>query len=232
MNRKPNLDELESIIGYRFRNRAFLLQAVTHSSYKQEQGAPADYERLEFLGDAVLELSASEYLFARYPDEEEGALTRHRARMVCEPSLAYVAECMGYGQYVRFSAGEEKTGGRSRASILCDVCEAIIGAVYLDGGLDEARALIGRTVFSREAELPGERKKDSKTLLQEYVQQFGQNLPLYTVIAEEGQPHERSYTVELSYRNEVLSSGRGRSKKAAEQDAAETALTVLKQRKE
>ena len=221
----PELSELEAAIGYRFRKRELLEQAVTHSSRSGEEGGE-DYERLEFLGDAVLELLCSEYLFRRY-DWPEGRLTRRRAEMVCEASLAYVARTFGFGRFLRMSRGELKTGGRERSSILCDVTEAIIGAVYLDAGLEEARALTERLVFSREAELPGERKKDSKTLLQEFVQQSGPELPEYRVAAESGMPHERVFTVELYFRNELISTAEGRSKKQAEQAAAEQALEIL-----
>ncbi len=226
---QEELARLEEIIGYRFSDPCLLTEALTHSSYSGETGCGYDYERLEFLGDAVLELLSSEYLY-RSSSLSEGELTKRRARMVCEPSLAYVAGLYGYGGFLRLSVGEEKTGGRERSSILCDVTEAILGAVYLDGGLEEARRLVERTVFAHEASLPGERSKDAKTLLQEYVQQTGQELPCYTVTAEEGQPHERLFFVELSYKGEVLGSGQGKSKKAAEQDAAAKALTILQNR--
>ncbi len=231
MNGNMKADPLatfQQVIGYSFENPALLRQALTHSSYVGENSQPvSNYERLEFLGDAVLEVVTSEWLYHRY-NWPEGQLTRRRAQIVCEPSLAYVARKYGFGQYLYMNHGEEKTGGRDRSSILCDVVEAVIGAVYLDSSLEEARALIERLIFAHEKDLPSERIKDSKSALQEYLQAKGKGLPQYRIVAEEGQPHDRTFTVELYHEGKCVSQGIGKSKKEAEQAAAAEAMAVLR----
>ena len=147
---KIDYQELEEKIGYRFQNIELLKQALTHSSFQNEQriNRMGDYERLEFLGDAVLELVSSEFLFSAYPKLPEGELTKMRASMVCEPALAFCARDLELGKYLRLGRGEEMTGGRERDSIISDVCEAIIGAIYLDGGMENARKHINRFILS------------------------------------------------------------------------------------
>lgn len=224
------IEELQKILGYRFNDPGLLSQALTHSSYSREQAQRGsdvpDYERLEFLGDAVLELMTSELLFHRY-DWPEGKLTRQRARIVCEESLSYVAKMLGLPGYLILSHGEEKTGGRQRPSILCDIVESVIGAVYLDGGLEEARKLIGRILYDHLDEIPAVYGRDHKTVLQELLQGEGKEPPAYEVIREEGPPHARIFTVSLSIGEEVVSSASGHSKKQAEQNAALEAIGLL-----
>ena len=224
---EKQLDQFEGLIEYRFKNRKWLRQALTHSSYsKEQQQTVADYERLEFLGDAVLELCPSKMLFEKY-DWPEGKLTKTRAKIVCEASLSYVARALSFGEFILMSYGEEKTGGRDRDSILCDVVEAVIGAVYLDGGLDESWALIQRLLFSRLEEIPNQRQTDYKSALQELLQGKGKEKPEYKVVAEEGPPHDRVFITELWLDGKAMSRGEGKSKKQAAQQAAEKALKRL-----
>lgn len=228
---EQRLTEFEQILDYRFQNRKWLRQALTHSSYSREQQQKTeDYERLEFLGDAVLELCTSRMLFERY-DWPEGKLTKTRAKIVCEASLSYVARALSFGEFIVMSYGEEKTGGRSRDSILCDVMEAVIGAVYLDGGMEEAQNLIGRLIYSRLEEIPNRRQTDYKSMLQELLQGKGKEKPQYKVVAEDGPPHDRSFETELYLDGKAVCRGRGKSKKQAAQQAAETAVTLWKQGK-
>ncbi len=221
------LTEFENIIAYSFRQRRWLCQALTHSSYSQEQKKTPNYERLEFLGDAVLELCTSQMLFEKY-DWPEGKLTKTRAKIVCEASLSYIAITLSFGEFIVMNYGEEKTGGRERPSILCDVVEAVIGAVYLDGGMEEARALIERILYSRLEEIPDERQFDFKSTLQELLQGKGKEKPVYRVIAEEGPPHDRTFVSELWLEGKPICQGQGKSKKEAAQRAAEKALAMWK----
>ena len=224
---EKQLDRFEELIEYRFQNRKWLRQALTHSSYsKEQQQKVADYERLEFLGDAVLELCTSKMLFEKY-DWPEGKLTKTRAKIVCEASLSYVARALSFGEFILMSYGEDKTGGRDRDSILCDVVEAVIGAVYLDGGLDESWALIDRLLFSRLEEIPNQRQTDYKSALQELLQGKGKDKPDYKVVAEEGPPHDRIFITELWLDGKAVCRGEGKSKKQAAQQAAEKALKRL-----
>lgn len=221
------LTQFENIIAYSFRQRRWLCQALTHSSYSREQQRKvADYERLEFLGDAVLELCTSQMLFEKY-DWPEGKLTKTRAKIVCEASLSYVAKALSFGEFIVMNYGEEKTGGRERDSILCDVVEAVIGAVYVDGGMEQARALIDRILYSRLEEIPDERQTDFKSALQELLQGQGKEKPVYQVVAEEGPPHDRTFISELWLEGKAVCRGEGKSKKEAAQRAAEKALTIL-----
>lgn len=228
------LSEFETIIGYHFKNPELLKQALTHSSYSKEkmakkgQAVVEDYERLEFLGDAVLELATSRMLFDTY-DWPEGKLTRERARIVCESSLSFFARSLGYGDFLVLGFGEEKTGGRDRDSILCDMVESVIGAVYLDGGYEPASSLIQRLIFSRIKEIPDKKVRDHKTLLQEYLQGKGLEAPEYKVAEEIGPPHDRIFVIDLYLEGKKISTAQGKSKKKAEQVAAEEALSVLKQ---
>lgn len=221
------LAALEARIGYTFGDESLPRQALTHSSYHAENPGQPDYERIEFLGDAVLEVLCSEYLYRKYPAMTEGELTKRRAEIVCEPSLAFVARENGFDKLIRLGAGGEKTGERSRASILCDVTEAILGAVYLDGGLEAVRPIAQKLILDREEALPGQ-SKDAKSLLQEYVQQFGTDRPVYTTLSKEGKDNDPVFTVELSYKGETVCKASGRSKKEAEKEAARIALDILK----
>ncbi|MEY8235962.1 ribonuclease III [Lachnospiraceae bacterium 66-29] len=221
--------EFEEKIGYQFQDQSLLTQALTHSSYANERhlGKQADNERLEFLGDAVLEIVTSEFLFHRYPKHPEGELTRLRASMVCEPTLAFCTKEMELGKYLLLGKGEEQTGGRERKSILSDALEAVIGSIYLDGGFANAKEFIFRFVLN-----DIEHKQlfyDSKTILQELVQgNFSQELH-YHLLSEEGPDHDKKFVVEARIGTDVYGQGVGRTKKGAEQEAAYHTLLLLKE---
>ncbi len=222
------LQLLEERIGYRFRDVSLLKQALTHSSYTNEQkiNRQKHYERLEFLGDAVLELVSSEFLFHSHPDMPEGEMTKMRASMVCEPSLAFCARDLELGKFLLLGKGEESTGGRRRESITSDVMEAVIGAIYLDGGMEEARAFINRFILS---DLEDKQLfYDSKTNLQELVQGTLKKEIRYEAVGEYGPEHDKTFMVEVHIDGEKVGSGEGRTKKAAEQKAAYEALLKLK----
>ena len=222
------LKKLEAKIGYTFQDFSLLKQAMMHSSYTNEKHLPKYQcnERLEFLGDAVLELVSSEYLFLDSPRTPEGELTRARASMVCEPSLALCARDIGLGEYLLLGKGEETTGGRMRDSVTSDAMEALIGAVYLDGGLTNAKEFIHRFVFTDLED----RKLfyDSKTILQEIIQAKKTGTITYRLAGEEGPDHNKSFCVEVLIGGECFGQGRGRSKKAAEQQAAYEAILRLR----
>lgn len=223
--------ELEEKIGYKFENFDLLVNAMTHSSYANEHhiSYTGNNERLEFLGDAVLEVTSSEFLFHKYPDLPEGKLTKKRASMVCEPTLALCAREIPLGDYLLLGKGEEATGGRKRDSIVSDAMEALIGAIYLDGGFANAKEFINRFVLK-----DIENKQlfyDSKTTLQEIVQgQFEEDVR-YVLVKEEGPDHNKSFYVEAILGEKVLGQGCGHTKKAAEQQAAYCAIKKLKREK-
>lgn len=222
------LEELQDKIGYRFQNTDLLKQALTHSSFANEQkiNKLKDYERLEFLGDAVLELVSSEFLFRENPQMPEGQLTKLRASMVCEPALAYCANDIDLGSYILLGRGEEYTGGRYRSSITSDVMEAIIGAIFLDGGIENAKKHIYRFILS-----DLENKilfLDSKTILQEEIQKKKDAQLRYELIGESGPDHNKQFTVDAYLNDVLIGSGTGRTKKAAEQQAAYEALLKMK----
>ena len=222
------LRELEKKINYTFKNFALLKQAMMHSSYTNEKHLPKYRcnERLEFLGDAVLELISSEFLFKESPHTPEGELTKTRASMVCEPSLALCARDIGLGEYLLLGKGEEATGGRLRDSVTSDAMEALIGAVYLDGGFTSAKEFIHRFVLT-----DLEDKKlfyDSKTILQEMVQAEKGGRISYRLTGEQGPDHNKSFRVEVLIGEDVYGDGSGRTKKAAEQQAAYRAILKLR----
>lgn len=224
------LEVLEERIGYRFRDRTLLRQALTHSSFTNEQkiNRTKNYERLEFLGDAVLELVSSEFLFREHPEVPEGELTKQRASMVCEPSLAFCARDLELGKFMRLGKGEESTGGRDRDSITSDAMEAVIGAIYLDGGMTSAKRFIDRFVLS---DLEDKQLfYDSKSNLQELVQGKLKKDLHYELLEETGPEHNKSFRVAVHMGEEVLGEGQGRTKKAAEQQAAYRALLLLRER--
>lgn len=226
-----HLKDLEERIGYRFQETALLKQALTHSSFTNEQkiNKTRDYERLEFLGDAVLELVSSEFLFRTYPDVPEGELTKQRASMVCEPSLAFCARDLELGQFMLLGKGEEATGGRSRDSIISDAMEAVIGAIYLDGGIEPAKNFIDRFILS---DLEDKRLfYDSKSRLQELVQGELKKECEYELLEESGPEHNKTFRVSVYVGSECLGTGDGKTKKAAEQQAAYRALLCLRDRK-
>lgn len=222
------LEEFQERTGYRFANTALLKQALTHSSYANERHKKAfsDNERLEFLGDAVLEAVSSEFLYLHYPDMSEGDLTRLRAGMVCEPTLAYCSREICLGDYIMLGKGEEMTGGRQRKSVLSDAMEAVIGAIFLDGGFDAAKTFILAYIMT-----DIEHKRmfyDSKTMLQEVCQAQFKETVSYRLIREEGPDHAKSFTVEAFVGERILGQGIGHTKKAAEQEAAYHGLLLLK----
>lgn len=224
----PMIKDLENTIGYHFKDKTLLIRALTHSSYAHDQhiGAVNDYERLEFLGDAVLELVSSEFLYQNYPDSDEGYLSKLRASLVCEPTLAFCAEAIDLKKYIILGYGEEKTGGRERKSIISDVFEAVIGAMYLDGGLEPAKRHILKYVLT-----DIEHKKlyhDCKTALQEIVQGSHNDVKLeYELTGESGPDHNKTFEVEARLGDRVIGRGRGHSKKAAEQEAAYQGIKLL-----
>ncbi len=222
-------EELVKIIGYSFDDGELLIRALTHSSFANERtgGKHKDYERLEFLGDAVLELISSDYLFHKREDLPEGKLTKLRASMVCEPALAECARKIGLEEYILLGKGEEHTGGRDRDSIISDVMEAVIGAIYLDGGIDRAREFIYRFILN---ELDGETSiQDSKTTLQEMIQATGFKSFEYRMTDEKGPDHDKTFVAEAVLNGEVIGRGEGRTKKAAQQMAAGEAIRRLKE---
>ena len=219
------LEELEEKLGYYFHDRRLLEQALCHSSYANERHMDRllNNERLEFLGDAVLELATSEYLYLNYPEMPEGEATRTRASIVCEQTLALCARDLGLGTWLRLGKGEELTGGRERDSITSDAMEALLGAIYLDGGFANAKEFVHHFILN-----DIEHKKlffDSKTILQEQIQSETEEPLRYELIKEEGPDHNKRFTVTVSLGNDILGTGSGRTKKAAEQAAAYNALT-------
>ena len=220
------LKEFQEQIGYQFQNEGLLRQALTHSSYANEKHMRklSDNERLEFLGDAVLEIVSSEFLYHSYPNVSEGELTKKRASIVCEPTLALCTKEIHLGEYLLLGKGEEYTGGRERKSILSDALEAVIGAIYLDGGFANAKEFISKYILT-----DIEHKQlfyDSKTILQELVQGEHEQVT-YVLVDESGPDHNKSFTVEVILKGECISSGVGHTKKAAEQEAAYKALKRL-----
>jgi ribonuclease III len=230
-----DLSELEQATGITFRKKKLFQQAFTHTSYAHEKkgsdGIP-DNERLEFLGDAVLELVVSEYLFHRFPQMSEGELTRTRARVVCEPSLAFFAKELEFGRYVRLGKGEEMTGGRTRPSLLADVFEAFIGALFLDQGLDMVRRFLHCVVFPKVNEEWLANIMDAKSQLQEMVQQERLGPLEYRIVDMQGPAHDRHFVAEVYLEDKCLGKGAGRSKKEAEQQAASEALKNWKTQSE
>lgn len=222
--------EFENEINYIFKNKSLLKQALTHSSYAHEEKMNylKNNERLEFLGDAVLELTISHYLYENFPDMSEGDLTKFRANIVCEASLAKGATILNIGKYVLLSKGEEQTGGRTRASILSDVFEAVIGAIYLDSGINEAKNFI-MSVLERYIEDARNNFhiNDFKTHLQEFIQKTSKGNLKYNIIKEEGPDHNKIFTANVTHGNKILGSGKGKSKKEAEQKAAGVALQSI-----
>lgn len=222
------MEDLEQRMGYVFQDKSLLRQALIHSSYVNEHHMSRleCNERLEFLGDAVLELSSSQFLFEKYPDFPEGELTKLRASIVCEPTLADCAEELSLGQELLIGRGEDRTGGREKASLLSDALEAVIGAIYLDGGFANAKEFVVRLILN-----DIEHKKlffDSKTIFQEMVQG---NIPgeiSYHPLGESGPDHDKTFSVEVWIGEQCMGQGSGRTKKAAEQMAAYRAICRLK----
>lgn len=222
-----NLQQLEEIMGYTFKDKGNAVLALTHSSYANENKNARfeSNERLEFLGDAVLNVSISENLFMNYPELAEGDMTKVRANIVCETSLVRCSEKLGIGKYLLLGKGEELTGGRKRISILSDAFEALIGAIYIDSGLDSAKKFI----YTHMAQIIDDAVKgtlflDYKTQLQEFVQRDSDCRITYEIIHEKGPDHNKCFVSQVKINNMVMGVGEGKSKKEAEQNAAMTAL--------
>jgi len=219
--------ELEAKLGYSFQNRQLLEHALTHSSYANEhkgEGLTSN-ERLEFLGDSVLGMVVADHLYRTHPDMPEGELTRTRATLVCEGSLYEVARRLNLGGCLRLGKGEDAGGGRSRPSILADAVESVLAAVYLDGGIDQARRLIRALILDREVEKAVDR--DYKTALQELVQRESGHVLAYRAVGERGPDHAKTFIMEVELNGKCVGTGEGHTKKEAEQMAAKAALEKM-----
>lgn len=217
------MKQLEKNIGYHFKNKELLKTAVTHSSFANEnRGGMAYNERLEFLGDAVLQLVTSEKLFTENPDMPEGRMSKQRAALVCEDALAGYSQEIRLGDFMLLGKGEEATGGRHRPSILADAFEALIGAIFLDGGMDNAKKFVRHFLDAAHMSL-----KDYKTLLQEIIQKNPGERLSYVVTGESGPDHDKVFNVEVHLNSNVIGKGTGKSKKQAEQAAAKEALALM-----
>ena len=222
------IKDLEAAIGYQFKNISLLQNALAHSSYANERwhNSLMSNERLEFLGDSILGMCVAEYLYCTFPDRPEGELTRMRADMVCEKTLAAVAGRIGLGDHLLLGKGEEQGGGRTRNSILADAVESVIAASFLDGGMDAAKKFIQKFIL---VEVPVKKLNnvDYKTSLQELVQQKKNQVLTYTLVGESGPDHDKHFEVEVCLNGKVVGLGSGSSKKRAEQDAARVAIEAL-----
>ena len=216
------MQNLQKALGYIFKNEAHLRLALTHPSTKLP-----DNQRLEFLGDAVLEFCVSDMLYRKYPNLHEGELTARRAALVCERTLSALAMSLDLGSVLVMGHGEEQTGGRKKPSILADAMEAVFAAIYVDGGIRAAHEVILR-MYQEDEKLIAWRGHDDKSALQEYTQANGLELPAYQIIAQEGPDHNRIFTAQVSVLCKPVATGTGNSKKAAEQAAAKKALAELK----
>ena len=214
------LDQVMKALGYAFHDEKLLRQALTHPSLGRE-----DNQRLEFLGDAVLQFLMSDTLFRSHPEDREGALTHRRALLVCEAALSSIARNLGLGEALKMDRGEEMTGGREKPSVLCDAMEAVLAAVYLDGGIDAAREVVERC-WPREDEV-FRPLQDAKGALQEMLQKDGGETPTYEITGQSGPPHAPQFQATVFRRGEPIASGEGKSKKLAEQAAALAALKKL-----
>jgi len=224
-----NISRFEETINYTFEDKSYILEALTHSSYSNENKNYKFNERLEFLGDSVLSIVISDYLFKKEKNLPEGELTKLRANIVCEESLSEVAGQIHLGEYLLLGKGEEATGGRDRISILADALEAVIAAIYLDGGLEEASKFIFKFMEEIiENSIEGKIFRDYKTYLQEVLQSKGEQHIWYKLVEEKGPDHNKKFVMEVGINDEVLGVGEGKSKKDAEQVAAKTALKSQK----
>ncbi|KGR87574.1 ribonuclease III [Lysinibacillus odysseyi] len=228
---RESFEQLQSELDVLFNNKNLLYQAFTHSSYVNEHRRKlfTDNERLEFLGDAVLELSVSKFLFEKYPQMSEGELTKLRASIVCEPSLVIFANELEFGRYVLLGKGEELTGGRERPALLADVFESFVGALYLDQGLERVVAFLEKVVFPKVELGAFSHVMDFKSQLQEMVQQSNNGILHYEIVDEKGPAHNRTFVSRVLLNEQELGVGRGKSKKEAEQQAAQSAMQTLKQ---
>ena len=222
------IKDLETAIGYRFKNITLLQNALAHSSYANERWHDSlkSNERLEFLGDSVLGMVVADYLYSTFPNRPEGELTRMRADMVCEQTLATVANSIGLGEHLLLGKGEEQGGGRNRNSILADAVESVIAACYLDGGMEAAVSFIRKFILVK-VPVAKLHNMDYKTALQERVQQKKNQVLAYRLVGESGPDHDKQFRVELTLNGQLIGTGTGSSKKRAEQDAAREAMEKL-----
>lgn len=229
--KEPSRSELERVLGYRFQNDEYLITALSHRSYVNSQRSEKKIEsneRLEFLGDAVLNIVVTDYLFHEYPDREEGRMSKMKSLVVSARVLGLCAEAWKLGDFILLSRSEEKSGGRKRLSILADAYEAVIGAVYLDGGLESARKLIHSSLMAIMDEvLDDEELANYKSKLLEYTQSRGLGIPSYEVLQESGPEHQKDFVVGVFVQNREWGRGEGKSKKSAEQAGARMALANL-----
>lgn len=223
-----DFDNLEKLLGYKFNNRELLIEALTHKSYSHEHKLIRNYERLEFLGDAVLQLIVTEYLVAKYKDYDEGLLSKFRGYFVSEDFLSEISRDIVIGAYILLGKGEESSGGKNKNSLLCDIFESLVAAIYLDGGYNSARSVVIILCSEKIDEIIREDKfVDGKTELQKYAQKFYETLPEYVVIQETGPEHDKMFVVQVSLKGRILAKGKGKSKKKAEQEAAKKALSII-----
>lgn len=226
-----DISRLEQIIGYKFNDKALIIEALTHSSYVNEHkiNKKHDYERLEFLGDAILEMISSEYLFKTFPEKKEGEMSKIRAALVCEPALYHDSLQIDLKNFIQFGKGEEATGGRNKESIIADVMEAVIGALYLDGGFDESKKFIDKYVLSNAESY--QMYNDNKSTLQELVQSLKLGVVRYETCGESGPEHDKMFKVRVFVADKNMGEGTGRTKKSAEQQAAYQAVLTLNKKK-
>ncbi|MEF3255839.1 MAG: ribonuclease III [Deferribacterales bacterium] len=221
-------NNIENILNYKFSNRELLEDALTHSSYSYENKLDKNYERLEFLGDAVLQLIISEYLLLLYKDFDEGLLSRYRSHIVSEEFISKIASKMYLGEFMKMGKGELTTSGWNRPSILCDIFESLVAAIYLDGGYNEARRFVIEK-FKDEIDnfIQNNKLYDYKSELQKITQKLFNTLPVYKIVKESGPEHNKTFTIDLYIADKYYSTGEGKTKKKAEQDAAKKAITLL-----
>jgi ribonuclease-3 len=213
--------ELEKVLNYTFKDKNILREALTHKSYGAEHRRSRDNERLEFLGDSVLGLVVADYLYNQFAAKEEGVLSKIKSSIVSRHNLYFWGAGMDLGKYMLLGQGEIATGGRGRGSIISNAVEAVIGAVYLDGGYEAARNFILKWLATQKLE---EDSGDYKSILQEYLQKRGKRAPVYEVMSTIGPEHDKIFTVRVCLKNQELGTGKGKNKKAAQQDAAKAAL--------
>jgi ribonuclease-3 len=219
---------LEELLNYRFQDKGLLLEALTHKSYSHEHKLERNYERLEFLGDAVLQLIVTEYLVAKYKEYDEGMLSKYRGYFVSEQFLSELSKIINLGDFVRLGKGEEQSGGKFKSSLLCDIFESLIAAIYIDGGYNHARSVVINLASDKIDETIDENRFiDGKTELQKLTQKRFEQLPEYKVISEDGPEHDKTFLVEVYIGGKPVAKGKGKSKKKAEQDAAKKALYFL-----
>ncbi|WP_078430694.1 ribonuclease III [Alkalihalobacterium alkalinitrilicum] len=232
LKQKEKFDALLQKIGLEFNNNKLLIQAFTHSSYVNEHriNSSHDNERLEFLGDAVLELAVSQYLYKKFDTMSEGDMTKLRAAIVCEASLANLANELSFGELVLLGKGEEMTGGRQRPALLADVFESFIGSLYLDQGLDSVYCFLDKTIYPKINDGAFSHMMDFKSQLQEFVQRDNIGQIHYEIVQERGPAHSREFVSEVLLNEQILGVGVGRSKKEAEQHAAQQALLKLSEK--